>query len=886
MTVRRWCLSTIPLLGLAALVTCASAVYASTDPAGRRTPQAVSWSARGADDIQPHRIGASTIYDETQNRLIVFGGASGAFLNDTWAYSLSSRQWSRLATTGTPPSPRQWHVTALTPDRKMIVYGGYDGRILSDTYSLDLATLTWTKIVPSTRGLPAPRRYLHSATLAVGSTLAGTALPDTTLYIFGGTDGDSLQNDVYSLVLGSPDSRKKYTWNRFATTATTRPSRRQASGLIYSAADTSLAIFGGFDGTKYLNDVWSLSLTRGEWAKVTPATGSLIPSVRGGHAMVFDQSSRTLLVYGGWNGMQYYGDAWSISLSTLTGNAWTQLATSGPEARFYPAFTFGAGGLLIACGGGVGGALGDVWNLPAGAGAWQPLSPGTALPPRYGHVGVYDTQRARAVVFGGYSSYNQLLNDTWAYDPASQAWTQLVPPDTIATATARAAAVYVPEEDNIYVFGGWTGGYSNTLWSFAPSTNRWTRVNLPRGAAVPPGRESASLVYDAANGRLLLFGGFSGEFQTDLWSFDLASRSWSSLPALPGSGRYGHVAGLDASGRLIVALGANLNGVLAEIRIFTPASGDPTTGSWSAPVVTGTITPGRIWAAAFVEATTNRLVVFGGAGPSSSSVVPLLPVAYGDVWTLDLGTFTWTSETATAVTPRARFSSAAVFVPGTSTALLIGGADGASTLNDTWLLSLNAGPGPSASSQLVEDGRVVVRWQMFAPTAAGYSVLRSRAGAPESEQLIAELAPQAASNGEWLEAEDRAIVSGATYRYSVLDLSSGLRVSAGEVTVPDAVAVGAVALRFVLRSPSAPPVRVALFSASRGVAMKEPAAGVFDVMGRIVRRVDLQPDGDARWSAVWDGRDALGHSAPSGVYLVRGLGAAEAAPPARVALMR
>src|SRR5437762_1991464 len=74
------------------------------------------------------RLSFGAAYDGHRNRMLVFGG-NPTFLNDVWALSLGSDPaWSPIATSGTPPSPR--YGTSAIYDEvndRLIVFGGYDG---------------------------------------------------------------------------------------------------------------------------------------------------------------------------------------------------------------------------------------------------------------------------------------------------------------------------------------------------------------------------------------------------------------------------------------------------------------------------------------------------------------------------------------------------------------------------------------------------------------------------------------------------------------------------------------------------------------------------------------------------------------------------------------
>jgi len=71
-------------------------------------PQKNRWTEltpRG--DVPPARWATASAYDPIANRVVIFGGMGedGAFLDDTWAYSVAENDWARLSPSASP-SPR------------------------------------------------------------------------------------------------------------------------------------------------------------------------------------------------------------------------------------------------------------------------------------------------------------------------------------------------------------------------------------------------------------------------------------------------------------------------------------------------------------------------------------------------------------------------------------------------------------------------------------------------------------------------------------------------------------------------------------------------------------------------------------------------------------
>ena len=114
------------------------------------------------------RSSFSAVYDEVGDRMIVFGGTTPTFLNDTWELSLQGMPtptWSQLSPTGVHPTPREEQSAMYDPVReRMIIFGGYENSLFygtRDTWSLSLgASPGWTMLTAT----PQPTfRWGHAA---------------------------------------------------------------------------------------------------------------------------------------------------------------------------------------------------------------------------------------------------------------------------------------------------------------------------------------------------------------------------------------------------------------------------------------------------------------------------------------------------------------------------------------------------------------------------------------------------------------------------------------------------------------------------------------------------------------------------------------------------
>ncbi|XP_004229210.2 acyl-CoA-binding domain-containing protein 6 isoform X2 [Solanum lycopersicum] len=116
------------------------------------------WSLLEAKgDVPVARSGHTVL--RASSVLILFGGEDikRRKLNDLHMFDLKSLTWLPLHCTGTGPSPRSNHVSALYDDKLLLIFGGSSkSRTLNDLYTLDFETMAWSRI--KIRGFhPSPR---------------------------------------------------------------------------------------------------------------------------------------------------------------------------------------------------------------------------------------------------------------------------------------------------------------------------------------------------------------------------------------------------------------------------------------------------------------------------------------------------------------------------------------------------------------------------------------------------------------------------------------------------------------------------------------------------------------------------------------------------------
>ncbi|MBN2391001.1 MAG: hypothetical protein JXR84_09765, partial [Anaerolineae bacterium] len=216
-----------------------------------------------------------------------------------------------------------------------------------------------------------------------------------------------------------------------------------------------------------------------------------------------------------------------------------------------------------------------------------------------------------------------------------------------------------------------------------------TWIQLSPFGTPPAARDGHSAIYDAANARMIVFGGYS---LNDVWALDLntpGAETWTQLsPAgtLPAA-REAHSAIYDApNARMIVFGGKNISG--GDLNdVWALDLSTPGAETWTQLSPLGTLPAARFSHSAIYDAPNARMIVFGGRG-------------FNDVWVLDLSTSgaeTWTQLSPSGTLPEAREGHSAIYDAANARMIVFGGGS-----NDLWSLDLST-PGSEAWIQHLPD---------------------------------------------------------------------------------------------------------------------------------------------------------------------------------------
>ncbi|HBU48121.1 MAG TPA: hypothetical protein DEB46_07390, partial [Myxococcales bacterium] len=282
--------------------------------------------------------------------------------------------------------------------------------------------------------------------------------------------------------------------------------------------------------------------------------------------------------------------------------------------------------------------------------------------PRSELLGAFDEQRRQLVFFGGddglpidcqTAPHPVGLDDLWIYDAASATFEEIFVEGAKPPARARGMAVYDPTGDQMVIFGGRfrrrdRGEYVNfkDVWALDLENKTWRQIET--GSGGPTARSNPAGGFDRQRGEMIVFGGNTSRNglafgpQNDTYALNMETGTWRSIRAegeRP-EARLFHAAAVDSEGQ----------------RLFIYGGGDA--NAWQGPFLgdlwvldleeqrweqlhngRGANVPmGRIWATVAYDATSDRLLLFGGHNDGDLA-------NNNDTWSFDLSEREWINLT-------------------------------------------------------------------------------------------------------------------------------------------------------------------------------------------------------------------------------------------------
>ncbi|RXE58134.1 Kelch repeat-containing protein [Acetivibrio mesophilus] len=458
-------------------------------------------------------------------KIYVAGGTNGThYLNTLEEFDPDTNTWTQKA----PMSQKRSGVGIVEADNgKIYAIGGFDGNsYLNTVEEYDPINDSWTVKT----SMNAPRSNF------------GIAFTAGKIYVMGGYDGTTLESvEVYDPYTD--------TW----TGATDMPTARSNFGA--GVVNGKIIAMGGICGTDNLKSVEEYDLSSGKWTVKNELSNYISD-------FSVCEANGKLFISGGRNSNQI------IKYDPLTCSE-TKVAQL-PSNVFGHASALENGKLYI---------LGGFANTSCSNQNLRYLLQNEGWRKESAMINANSFFTAELVdgkiyIIGGQNDYFQTLKTVEEYDISTGAWSSC--PEISEKKRDLTSAVI---DGKIYVCGGDLFGhmgksYSNMLEVYDPVSKTWTKkANMPKGLA---GHRAVSL-----NGYLYVVGGkqeqqnkYDSEFSQNVYKYDPASNSWSTVASLPVPMTYHGLVAVN--GKIYAIGGYNSTGMLDSVYEY-----DPLTNTWA-----------------------------------------------------------------------------------------------------------------------------------------------------------------------------------------------------------------------------------------------------------------------------------------------------------------
>lgn len=287
---------------------------------------------------------------------------------------------------------------------------------------------------------------------------ASSVIYQDALYVFGGYGGSGRLDDIYRFDF------PLRCWTRLDVQGTV-PAGRENNGAVVHG--NKMYLFGGYSGFTWLNDFHSFSFDTGMWQAVPSGHKGSVPSTRFGY--VSSVHSDFMYVFGGYDGSAWLNDMFDFDFER---GMWSNTQVQGfiPSGRSCPSWATHNGSVYLF--GGYDGVhrMNDFLQFRMGSRMWSSVrSAGQVPSPRYFHASV--VYGNSLFLFGGYSGQER-LNDLYEFRFDCHTWFVFSTEDPPSGRSSLVAEVF---NNSLYVFGGYNGStVLNDFYEF-----RFEPVSIP-----------------------------------------------------------------------------------------------------------------------------------------------------------------------------------------------------------------------------------------------------------------------------------------------------------------------------------------------------------------------------------------------------------------------
>jgi len=259
------------------------------------------------------------------------------------------------------------------------------------------------------------------------------------------------------------------------------------------------------------------------------------------------------------------------------------------------------------------------------------------------------------------------------------------------------AATFDSARKMVVMFGG-TNTSPNTgmatpnqeTWEWSTASGKWT--NRTGTGALPDARSGAAMVYDSKRSKIILFGGRAGSGYNyeDTWEWDPATGLWTDVTNAGNhpSGRSQQGMVYEASTGKVLLFGGgrsdanSYDGTGVVVSLSDTWELDPATHVWTSLAPAASPNARHDFGLVW-DSARSKAVLFGGMQIDVSGVTG---IPKQDSWEWDASTSTWTERTSQGSKPAARYAHSMAFDGNRGRVVVFGGFDIATggSLNDVW----------------------------------------------------------------------------------------------------------------------------------------------------------------------------------------------------------
>lgn len=240
---------------------------------GTTTVPTKSLGLNAENSIPPSRSLASIVYDEVNDRVMMYGGQGDEVYGDTWVFDYPSGSWIELSILSSPSVRHSATMVYDSSHEVIILFGGYgESSALSETWIFDCATEEWTEVTPE---YSPPPRMSHA--------MVYDSKNDRVLLF----SGYGVENDTWAYNYATN------TWTEMHPTIV--PHKRYGAGCVFDTVTNSMIIFGG-NSHGYRSDCWKYDYALNTWTEIE---SNIHPPALKWSCVTYDTINQKMLLFGG-----------------------------------------------------------------------------------------------------------------------------------------------------------------------------------------------------------------------------------------------------------------------------------------------------------------------------------------------------------------------------------------------------------------------------------------------------------------------------------------------------------------------------------------------------------------------------------------------------------